>query len=152
MSIVVYPFQDDGLSSEAKPSAKPFFSGTYKPISYLPSFPISTTVAQYIGLDLRLAQPPLPQGTENVEELAGTDRWRGVMPYEFSRKTSLGWWDLKQGNVTEEDSLLASGGDESAWEGYENFWPGFGRRRIGVKMEDAIIEFPEATEWQEPEF
>jgi hypothetical protein len=151
MSIVVYPIQDDGSFPRAKPSAKPFFSGIYKPISYLPSFPISTTAAKYIGLDLRLAQPPLPQGAESVEELPGTDRWRGMMPCEFSRKTSLGWWDLKQGNVTEEDSLLASGGDESDWEGYENFWPGIGRRRIGVKMEDAIIEFPEATEWQEPE-
>lgn len=102
-------------------------------------------------MDLHLAQPPLPQGHLHAEELRGTDKWRRVMPYECCKKTSLGWWDLKQGDATEDDSLLSTGDDRDVREGYENFWPGIGRWRIGAKMEDALIEFPEGMEWEEVE-
>lgn len=116
----------------------PIFTATYQPVSYLPRFPISTSLAKYVGQDLRLAQPPLPHGGADAEELVGTDKWCRVLPYQYSSKTSLGWWDLKQTAVSENDEA----GNRTA-----NFWPGFGRWRIGMKMEDAILEFPQPEQW-----
>lgn len=139
ISIAVYAHDDDkpGRASQSD-SPKPLFSAVYQPISYLPRFPISTKVAQYARQDLRLAQPPLPSGPENAEELVGTDQWCRVMPYQFSSKTSLGWWDLKQDNIPENQ------GTENS---LEHFWPGMGRWKIGAKMEDAVVEFPEPERW-----
>lgn len=77
----------------------------------------------------------------------GTDKWHRITPYEFSWRASLGWWDLKQGHATEEDPLLATPDDREVIESPENFWPGVGRWRIGMLMENAIIEFPEGEEW-----
>jgi hypothetical protein len=151
LSIAVYPLQDDEPLSGSKSSTTPIFTARYQPISYLPCFPMSTSLAKYIGQDLSLAQPPLPQGRDNAEELVGTDKWRRVLPNEFSSRTSLGWWDLKQDNASEEGGLLTTVENGEDREGYENFWPGIGRWTIGTKMEDAVIEFPEAVEWEELE-
>ena len=38
-------------------------------------------------------------------------------------------------------------GREQAGTSFENWWPGFGRRRIGLKMEDATIYFDEGEQW-----
>ena len=149
LSIAVRPHEDDELIPGLRSNPPPLFTASYRPISYLPRFPMSTAIAKYIGQDLRLAQPPLPQGPENMEELAGTRKWCRVLPYLYSSKTSLGWWDLKQGNASDEDGLSVTGEQGEAREGSENFWPGLGRWRIGVKMEDAIIEFPAAVQWED---
>jgi hypothetical protein len=111
---------------------------------------MATSIARYIGRDLSLVQPPLPRGGENSQELLGTDKWRRTMPYISSRKTSLGWWDMKQGDAAEEGGLPATGGDEGVRDGYENFWPGSRRWRIGMRMENATIKFPAAAEWEQP--
>lgn len=122
-------------------------------------------------MDLHLYQPPLPSGNtdENVAangdgkegELPGTDSWCKIMPYEYSKKTSLGWWDMKRGDGKSEDSPLIGNEDTEAGdtdgdvmdaeEGLysleENWWPGSGRWKIGVKMEDATVIFDKAERW-----
>jgi hypothetical protein len=132
---------------------------TYKPIPYLPYFPLTTSLSAYVGMDLHIVQPPLPSGKGAQGELAGTDKWCKVLPLEHTKKASLGWWDLKQdvasnngGSVgdrvpTEEDRLL-NGTGKGETSGFENWWPGFGRWRIGVKMDNATIKFPEGQSWK----
>ena len=153
MAIAVFPNDIDNSVSESTPSSTPIFSAIYKPIPYLPSFPISTGIAKYVGMDISLVQPPLPRGRGSLSELSGTRKWCQFLPLEYSQKTSLGWWDLKQGDAMEEDPLLGRHDDHRS-EGnvaHENFWPGFGRWRIGMKMEDATIEFPEGRYWNRPD-
>jgi hypothetical protein len=117
---------------------------------YLPSFPMSTGVAKYVGMDLSIVQPPLPEGKGSQGELLGTKHWCQCLPLEYSNKISLGWWDLKQGEASEEDDLLGRDDDraERATAGYENL--STRRRRVGLKMEDATIEFPEGKYGNEP--
>ena len=142
VSITVTPLDEN--------TTTPFFTATFKPIPYVPSFPASTSIAKYIGLDLDLVQPPLPEGKGTEEELPGTDRWCKITPYQSSRKVSLGWWDMKQ-EAMEEDSLLANEEISSgANSGNKNWWPGSGRWRIGMIMEDADIGFPEGEYWKGP--
>ena len=128
----------------------PFFKATFKPIPYIPSIPVSTDIAKYIGLDLVLVQPPLPKGEGTQGELPGTDRWCQITPYESTRKASIGWWDMRQ-TSSETDPLL-SGENSDAVNGTENenWWPGSGRWRIGIVMEDANIDFPEGKYWKGP--
>ena len=152
IAIAVYPHDTNSSSSEATPSSNPIFSAVYKPISYLPSFPMSTSVAKYAGIDISLVQPPLPEGKGSHGELSGTERWCQVLPREYSNRASLGWWDLKQVDESESEPLLGRESDRrDGREVYENFWPGIGRWRIGMKMEDATIEFPEGKYWDEPQ-
>lgn len=108
-------------------------------------------------MDLRIVQPPLPEGKGSLGELPGTDRWCKVFPLEYSSRTSLGWWDLRQDTgkreeVMERDFLFVNcdseDGREQAGTGFENWWPGFERRRIGLKMEDATIYFDEGEQWK----
>lgn len=87
-----------------------------------------------------------------LNELAGTERegWSKVNALEWTKKCSLGWWDLKQGQG-ENSPLLGGevqGSDEAGVsEGHENWWPGLGRWQIGVVMEGATIEFPAGERW-----
>jgi hypothetical protein len=149
VSISVYPREQNSFGNPSMLDEKPFFTATYKPISYFPKFPSSTNLFKYLGIDLNLVQPPLPQGSKGDVELAGTHQWTMVKSLERSSKTSLGWWDMKQGPQTEEDGLL--GGDfedsDSSEGRFENWWPGIGRWRLGMKMEEATIEFPEGKHW-----
>ncbi|KAG0649548.1 hypothetical protein D0Z07_3489 [Hyphodiscus hymeniophilus] len=153
IAIAVYPNDRNGSPSESTSSSTPIFSAIYKQMSYLPSFPISTGLAKYVGLDISLVQPPLPEGKGSVTELPGTQKWCHSLPLEYSQKTSLGWWDLKQGEADEEEPLLErpDGLVNEGKSSYENFWPGMGRWRIGIMMEDATIEFPEGRYWDGPE-
>ena len=107
-------------------------------------------------MDMHIVQPPLPEGKGSLGELPGTDRWCKVLPLEYSKRTSLGWWDLRQdegtgAEVTEQDSLLGNGSGEGSGEqagtGFKNWWPGFGRWRIGLKMEDTTIYFDDGEHW-----
>jgi hypothetical protein len=156
VEILVFPHDTTSDITEFRPSSRPFFKGIYKPISYIPSFPSSTTMAKYIGMDMHIVQPQLPEGKGSLGELTGTDRWCKVLPLEYNKKTSLGWWDLRQdgrngAEVTEQDSLLVNSdsedSEERAGSNFENWWPGFGRWRIGLKMEDATIYFDEGEHW-----
>ncbi|KAG9247995.1 hypothetical protein BJ878DRAFT_572725 [Calycina marina] len=146
---------DKGMTISVTPldenTTAPYFSATFKPIPYLPSFPVTTGIAKYIGIDLDLVQPPLPEGKGAKGELPGTDLWCKITPYQASSNTSLGWWDMKQG-VTEEDALLNSQarGEASVEVEHENWWPGSRRWRIGMVMEAAVISFPEGQYWKGP--
>ncbi len=113
-------------------------------------------MAKYLGMDMHIVQPPLPEGKGRLGELPGTDRWSKVLVQEYSSRTSMGWWDLRQDGtkdeeLTERDTLLGNhvwaGNQEQVGTGYENWWPGFGRWRIGVKMEDATLMFDEGEHW-----
>ncbi|KAL2063180.1 hypothetical protein VTL71DRAFT_6252 [Oculimacula yallundae] len=152
LRISVFPMEFSSPGKIKTRSKSAFFSAVYKPISCAPYFPMSTAAANYVGLDLMLVQPPVPDGKEFGGELVGTEEWCSIIPYEWSKKTSLGWWDLKRGKKAETDALLCGedegegdrGSDEA---GHENWWPGFGRWRIGAMMEDAEIKFPEGEHW-----
>ena len=124
------------------------------PIPYLPYFHFSTRIASYVGLDLSLVQPPLPEGKGKEGELPGTKRWCKLLPVEYSKRVSLGWWDLRQKDVARK----STDGGESVVEGepdlegtysvFENWWPGLRRWTIGMKMEDATIEFGGEVHWE----
>lgn len=53
-----------------------------------------------------------------------------IVPGISSSRCALGWWDLSQDKG-------------EGFEGEENWWPGGGRWRLGVKMEGATVVFPE---------
>ncbi|CAG8957389.1 hypothetical protein HYFRA_00010815 [Hymenoscyphus fraxineus] len=145
--ISVYPLEPDTAGIESRIPALPFFSATYKDTPYFPSFPSSTETASYFGLDLNLVQPPLPEGRGALGELPGTDQWCKLLPVITSPKTSIGWWDMKGGDANQEDSLLEREGNEATSAGFENWWPGIGRWRFGMKMEDATILFGVPETW-----
>lgn len=109
-------------------------------MSFVPSFPLATRWANYLGFDTTLVMPPLPAGQGSLGELPGTDRWCSLIPHQYSRRTTLGWFDISQKD--EEGNTCGE---------YENFWPGLGRWQVGLKMEDADLAFqlPEET-WQPP--
>lgn len=157
VEIKVFPNDIEGSETDAAPSSRPFFEARYTPISYLPSFPVSTLWLKYVGMDLRVVQPPLPEGNGSQGELPGTDTWCLALPVQYSKKASLGWFDLKQDagtkeEVTERDALSQEDGSgrvkvkENAIS--EHWWPGFGRWKLGVKMEDATIELGEGEHWK----
>lgn len=137
--VQVFPHDTTGDPSEAAPSRKPFFRARFKPIPYVPSFPVSTRLAKYVGYDLSFAQPPVPEGNTSQGELSGTDKWCALTADESSRKASLGWFDLRQadeqGNTTSE---------------FENFWPGLKRWKLGLKMEDTDFDISEGRYWEPP--
>ncbi|KAM0326294.1 hypothetical protein ACHAQA_006892 [Verticillium albo-atrum] len=141
-TIKVYPHDtgaDAASTAEATPSQTPFFQTTFRPTPYVPSFPISMSLFKHLGVDATLVQPPLPRGEGSQDELPGTDRWCAVVPDQSSRKSSIGWFDLRQAD--EDGNVVGQ---------HENFWPGFWRWHIGVKMEDADIEFGEGKYWDVP--
>jgi hypothetical protein len=148
--ITVYPLIPDTSRQERIKSHTPFFTTIFRPISYVPTFPCSTALSKYVGWDLGLVQPPLPVG--EGPELVGTLHWAKVAAVEWSKKTSFGWFDLsqKKKGADEQDPLLGEqhNATEDVGVRYENFWPGLGRWRIGIKMEEAVIEFPEGQHWE----
>lgn len=101
-----------------------------------------------------LVQPPLPEG--KGEEEVGTERWCGIVPFQSGR-TAVGWWDMEGESVEEGEggdgeeadgvSGIAKSGKAVGKEVHENWWPGGGKWRIGMVMEDADIAFPEGKYW-----
>ncbi|PKS09644.1 hypothetical protein jhhlp_004263 [Lomentospora prolificans] len=130
-------------ASEATASKIPFFQATFKPIPFTPNFPFSARIFNYLGVDPTLVQPPLPEGNNaSKKELPGTNRWCAIDPVQSSWKTRLGWFDLRQ--ETDASGNVAGGAQG------ENFWPGIGRWHLGIRMEDATIEFGEGRYWDSP--
>jgi hypothetical protein len=137
----VFPNDTTGDVSEASPNDKPFFQATFKTMRWMPSFPFALSWLAYVGLDLTLGQPPLPEGKGSSSELPGTDRWCSVVPGQATKSASLGWVDMSQKNDK---------GVISTTVGHENFWPGLGRWQLGVKFENSDIEFGEGKYWDAP--
>lgn len=122
-------------------------------------------------MDLSLVQSPLPAGEgEDARVLCETEEegWCKVLPLEWCKKCSVGWWDMRQekgreggdgeeqallGNENERESGSIMGVEEEEGGGqeerFENFWPGIGRWQFGVVMEDAVIEFPAGERWHQ---
>ena len=149
--VKVYPHDtspDPGQSgsyntSESVPSKTPFFQVSFRPVPFTPAFPFSARLFNYLGIDATLVQPPLPEGKDASEkELPGTDRWCAIDPVQSSWKTKVGWFDMRQ--ETDESGCVAG-----LAEG-DNFWPGIGRWHLGLRMEDATIEFGEGRYWDSP--
>ncbi|KAF6814793.1 hypothetical protein CMUS01_12567 [Colletotrichum musicola] len=132
--IKIFAHDTTGDVREATADKKPFFQTTYRPVRYMPSFPLSTSLVRFAGIDLMLAQPPVPEGNSAKGELVGSDRWCKFYPSISSSQTDAGWFDMKQ--------------DESSKE--ENFWPGLGRWRLGMSMKNAEISFQNMEHWEPP--
>jgi len=138
-SVKVFPHDTSGDVKEASASATPLFQATFKPIPYVPSFPLSLGIFKYMGVDPTLVQPPLPEGDGSQGELPGTDRWCSISPGQSCRRASLGWFDIRQAD--EKGNLVGE---------HENFWPGLGRWQIGLKMENSDVTFAEPKHWNAP--
>jgi hypothetical protein len=97
-TVKVYPHDLDTESdpSESKPSAKPFFQATFKTMRFVPGFPLSLSLAKWVGLDTRIAHPPLPAGEGSLGELPGTGRWCRMEPRMAARRAHIGWMDMQQ--------------------------------------------------------
>ena len=101
------------------------------------SFPFSSSWTSYLGLDGTIVQPPLPQGTgesKNVE--VGTQDWKASSPVLKSSKTRGCWVDMKQDgtNGEEERAIVA------------NWWPGLGRWKLGLWLDNAVMTLGEPRE------
>ncbi|MCJ1417483.1 hypothetical protein MMC32_003827 [Xylographa parallela] len=163
--VEVFPNDTTGDSIESTASMRPFFTGIYSPVSYIPRFPFSTRIAGYLGIDFHLVQPPLPEGNAKDGELPGTTKWCKILPLQYSSKTSMIWVDLKQ-TVTsakgisaksQPENIAGATGDAVAmgpgrqadgiYSEFENWWPGLGRWQMGLKLENAIVEFGEGKYW-----
>lgn len=132
----------------AEPSATPVFQARFVPTPYLPGLPVSTRAAGWLGVDLELAQPPVPAGESEAtpemmaaareqgdaggaSELAGTDKWCSSTPYQYSAGCKMGWMDLKQADGS-------------------NFLPGARRWAMAIKMPETDLQLGEAAWWDEP--
>ena len=147
----VFPHDTTGDVLEASASSKAFFTATYSPVSYLPYFPFSTSVGKYMGIDFNLVQPPLPAGKGSLGELPGTGKWCKLLPIEYTKKACVGWFDLRQ-QEKGADVKVADGESEQeevagAYSPFENWWPGIRRWNMGLKMEEATIEFGGEIYW-----
>lgn len=109
-------------------------------MAWVPSFPLSIGWLKYIGVDIALVQPPLPEGKGSQDELPGTDRWCKILPVQSSKKASLAWADMNQ---KDEKGVLHAQN--------EHFWPGIGRWQFGIKMENCEIDFGEGVYWDAPQ-
>lgn len=95
---------------------------------------MSTKWLDYLWVKTAVVQPPVPQG--EPKEVVGTERWGKCPMSEYSRKTHIGWFDLKQ----RDDAGNLTGS-------FENFWPGMKRWQLGVRMDDADLDIPEGEYW-----
>jgi hypothetical protein len=137
-TVQVFPHSLDPASdpSESMPSDKPFFQMTFKTTPFVPGFPLSLSLLRFVGLDLRIAHPPLPSGKGSQGELPGTDRWNRVTPTMATWKAHAGWMDVRQ---PDEGGRAEGVG--------EHFWPGFKRWMAAVRMDDCRLDFIDEEYW-----
>lgn len=137
VTVKVYPYDTTGDVTESTPAELPFFQTTFR--SLLGQLPFTTELYDFLGINSTLAQPPLPQGQGIHGELAGTKDWKVTVPAQKSTKTTLGTFDMDQG----EGDAVKDGKNAVGDEFYPNFWPGMLRFTLGMKMEEATITFSE---------
>jgi len=90
-------------------------------------------------------------------EECGSDIWIRSKPRLSSKKTRMVWWDMSQPRIetvagrgegtemSESDALLAERTSrESKRDTNNNWWPGLGRWRIGLWLDDAVLELGKA--------
>lgn len=130
LTVRVFPHDTFGDETEATASSTPFFQATMKKVPLIPSFPFSSRWLSHIGIDLEAVHPPLPEGQGSLGELPGTKSWCAFTP-NFSGKTvSFVTFDMQQ--YRDDDKKLSQRST--------NFWPGLGRWRVGMMMENATME------------
>lgn len=143
LTVKVYPHDTTDDPTEAKPAEKPWFQATWK-LDLLGGLPFSTDLYKILGVNTTLAQPPLPQKESHYGELPGTNHWAATIPGQASKRASLGFLDLRQGDgdvVEGQDTNIV--GDEY----YPNFWPGLLPLHPALKLENATITFSDPEIW-----
>ncbi|KAL2271388.1 hypothetical protein VTJ83DRAFT_759 [Remersonia thermophila] len=127
----------DPASPPDPATTKPFFQCTISPIPLVPSFPFTSSILSYIGLDLKLVQPPLPDAGPSAHdrELPGTEGWSALIDYGMkTKKATVMWGDFSQGEG----------------EG-EEFLPGMlGKKGVVTKLERAEAWFNVPERWDMP--
>lgn len=131
MTVEVFaPGVDDGAVVE------PFFRATLTSTRWLPSFSFSTNVSRLIGMNLNLAQPPLPAASstqnlladnEDTEILCGTTEWRIASP-EVWGKAKTCWVKV----------------DEPTEANRKGWWPAYQPWSMGLWIKDGFINFRDA--------
>ncbi|KAF2139914.1 uncharacterized protein K452DRAFT_58059 [Aplosporella prunicola CBS 121167] len=130
----------------------PFFSATLTPMTLLPSLPFSTALFPSWGpLDATLLQPPLPCPTSSpplqlnddlsaLALLTGTSTWKSLAP-QLRQSQARGMW-------VEMHAPGRDGSRES--EEVKKWWPSaVSPFRIGLWLQDAVLDLPVADEWDE---
>jgi hypothetical protein len=112
----------------------PFFTATFQPFTWFPSFPFSTQITPYLGLDPTLVQPPLPASKAEGEEfICGTDKWARILPTLECGKSKLAWVSVEQpaeNSENEEERAIAG------------LWPRVNPWSVGFAFENATLRFP----------
>lgn len=142
-TVQVFPhdLHPDTDPNESIPSEVPFFTATLKTIPWVPRFPILSSAASWVGLDISLVQPPLPEGQGSEGELPGTEEWVKTMAVEKTWRAHAIWCDLKQDVPHDHDVPGMKGRTE-------NFIPGLSRWCLGVRMDDTAIDFGMGERWK----
>jgi hypothetical protein len=141
-------------------NSKPFFRSELTAFGYLPAIPFSTNISKYVGIDLRLAQPPLPSAESTIssdtdhtdvplsagqEELCGTQVWRIIAP-EVWGKAKCCWVkyapdESKARQVAIESTpLLEEVDSNSSW------WPAYKPWKVGLWIQYGKIDFKDGHE------
>lgn len=144
-SVKIYPFDTSGDPAEAGPASnKPWFQMKFSPLlDGILQIPFTTDLYGLAGVNLTLAQPPVPQGQDVFGALAGTETWKATVPGQYSEKTSVGTFDISQEGGDGEETGYNAVGDEY----YPNFLPGLLSTNAGFRMEEARITFSAPTVW-----
>ncbi|RDA93284.1 hypothetical protein CP533_2043 [Ophiocordyceps camponoti-saundersi (nom. inval.)] len=130
-TVLVYPHDTSGDVREANADSRPFFQATINKAAYMPSFPSSSRWLQHLGVNITCVNPPLPAGNGSQDELPGTSSWCSWSPSLVCSKTDFAWFDIRQQSEAK----------------HENFWPGLGRWRLGIKMENARFYLETPVTW-----
>ncbi|KAI0391593.1 hypothetical protein F5Y17DRAFT_440000 [Xylariaceae sp. FL0594] len=145
-TVKVYPYDTTGDVAESAPAPKPWFQMKFSDtVTGLVNIPFTTDLYKYIGINATLVQPPLPGNTlAAYDELPASDHWAATVPGQTSTHTTLGVFDMDQGDGdVEEGQSVNSVGDEY----FPNFWPGLPRFNVGLRLADARITFSAPEIW-----
>jgi hypothetical protein len=116
-------------------------------------------MSKYVGMDLRLAQPPLPaaqksndvtDSTADDSYLCGTEEWRIAVP-EVWGNAKCCWIKLSPllKKVDETSPLLNSAEETpnvSSANDPNTFWPAYSSWKIGLWLENGNINFKDGIE------
>jgi hypothetical protein len=131
-------------------AAKPFFLANIRKVPYVPSIPLHSGMAKYVGVDMRLAQPPLPAGDQDpksvdpnevVDYLVGTDEWQGCITIfkGWSKLCSIDVQWPPSKSVSNKTPLLQP---EDVAEG--DWLPAYKLWSIGMWIENGTMDFRDA--------
>ncbi|KAI1815457.1 hypothetical protein GGS20DRAFT_330314 [Poronia punctata] len=144
-TLKLYPHDTTGDATEASPAKKPWFQMKFSDaVTGIVNIPFSAELYNLVGINATLVQPPLPQGEGVHGELPGTNHWAATVPGQASSHTTLGLFDLHQG---EGDKLEGKDVNAVGDEFFPNFWPGLPRYNIGLRLADAKITFSDPEIW-----